>query len=111
MLDLDELEKSGAIERADVAVENHLVEIAALADLHVGADDLLVHVRRAHELDRDGADLVNGGRSLWLPGLHPGLGTRLRESGHDTTRQKAEHCEIQKGDPAHRVTDESFQSG
>jgi hypothetical protein len=107
MLDLDELEEAGPIQGTNVAVENHLIEIAAFPDLHVGPDDLLVHVGRTHEFNRDCAHLV--GRSLLrLLLLRPRSLSLCRS--HPRCQQPNDR-ETQGDDPAYRVTDGSFQSG
>jgi hypothetical protein len=62
LLKFDELEEAGAVERAEVAIQHVGVEIATLTDLHIGPNDLLVHVGRADKLDRDRAGLKD--RSL-----------------------------------------------
>ena len=104
VFDFDELEEAGAVERTDVAIEDDLIEVAALAHRHVGAHDLLIHVRRADELDRDRADLVDGSR------LAGGGGGRLSRDRNHTRCQQPNDRETQGDDPAHRVTDGSFQS-
>jgi hypothetical protein len=56
--ELHEFEKAGAVERADVAIQHEFIELAPIANLHVRAHHLLVHVGRADELDRNRADLI-----------------------------------------------------
>ena len=60
-LDLNKLEQTRLVERADVAVDQRLVEVGVLAQGHVGPHDLLAHIGHAHEFDRDGADVLEGG--------------------------------------------------
>ena len=57
-LDLDELEEARLVEGPDVPIEHRLVEVAALADLDVGAHELLVDIGRPDELHRYRADPV-----------------------------------------------------
>ena len=83
-LDLYEFEESRLVERPDVPIEHRLVEVAPLADLDVGADDLLVDVGRAHELDRHRAHLV--GRRV--PPRFPHRPGRLRsQAAHPRARE------------------------
>ena len=60
LFELDQLKKTRAVERAQIAVEHVGVELAPLPDLHVGAHDLLVNVGRADKLDRDRPGLKDG---------------------------------------------------
>jgi len=71
VLHFNKLEKPGTVQRTDVAIENDLVELPALPNLHVRAHHLLVNVGGADELDGHRADLV--GRCHGTDGLG-GLG-------------------------------------
>jgi len=46
-LHFDKFEKTGAIKRADVAVDHRIVKIDALAHLNIGANNLFTYVSRA----------------------------------------------------------------
>jgi hypothetical protein len=80
-LHLDEFKEAGAVEGADVAVDDGLVEVAAVAQRHVGAHDLLADVGGADEFDRDGADFLGG-----LLGLFERVG--LGEGTRDQSAEK-----------------------
>ena len=66
LFELDQLKKTRAVERAQIAVEHIGVELAPLPDLHVRAHDLLINVGRSHKLDRNRAGLEDRGRLLRL---------------------------------------------
>ena len=66
LFELDQLKKTRAVERAQIAVEHIGVELAPLPDLHVRAHDLLINVGRSHKLDRNRAGLEDWGRLLRL---------------------------------------------
>jgi hypothetical protein len=105
LFNFDKFEKTGAVERSNVPIESRLIERSTLSNLHVRANDRFVHVRRSHESDRDGPNfecrsLLNCRRLSRL------LGQNRRSDSHHQTQQRKDG----KGDPAHRVTGESFQS-
>ena len=104
-LGLDELEKAGSVKVADVAVEDGVVQVAALVQLHVGPHHLLVHVGRAHEFNGDRTHLVAGSRHLRAGGHGLGAGGAQPPDGC-----QANDCQ-RNSDPAPEVTGYSFQSG
>ena len=106
LLDLDEFEEAGAVEGADIAVEDHLIKLAPLPDLHVGAHHLLVDVGGADELDRERSDLEGGRLQLALRRRGRQLGRDRGQSGQDAQQQRDKTAK----EPAGGVTGESFQS-
>ncbi len=110
-LELDELELAGAVERADVAIDERVLEPGALLQLHVGADEVGGDVGRAVETDRDLADphrVGVGGRRH----RHRTAGDGLRRRGRYPRGDGKRNGEREPGENARGgVTGCSFQNG